>query len=298
MRRSRSIPLLIFALLLGPLACSLPEIVQPAPEADGTSAALTVMAIVQSTQEAAVTISPTALQTPSPSFTPGPPTGTATETLTPTPIFTPTPVIPLISVSVPTNCRVGPGKVYQMVGALLVGETAEVFARDPTGNYWYIRNPDLTNQFCWVWGQYATLVGNTVALPVYTPPPTPTATLTPTPAPDFTPDFGSLEFCSGSWWIRIKVKNTGLITFRSVGLTLKDTVTTSVLTGLDDGFTNTVGCASSTTKKALVPEAVAVFDSPSFGYNPSGNNLRATITLCSDLGQNGFCVTKTILFTP
>ena len=298
MRRSHSMPLLISVLLLGFLACGLPDLAQPNPPEVGTSAALTVMAIVQSTQDAAVTIPPAALQTPSPTFTPGPPTGTATGTLTPTLILTPTPTIPLISVSVPTNCRAGPGKVYEFAGALLVGETAEVFARDPTGNYWYIRNPDSGTKFCWVWGQYATLVGNTAALPVYTPPPTPTATLSPTPAPDFDADFGSLESCSGSWWVRIRIKNTGLITFRSVGITIKDTVTTAVLTGINDGFTDTVGCASSTTKHALVPQAVTFFSSPSFGYNLSGNQLRLTITLCSDSGQNGFCVTKTTLFTP
>ena len=61
---------------------------------------------------------------------------------TPTPVFTSTPGIPLISVTVATNCRVGPGKVYDRVGALLVGQVAEVVGRNLNGNYWYIRNPN------------------------------------------------------------------------------------------------------------------------------------------------------------
>ena len=96
-------------------------------------------------------------QTPTATFTPLPPTNTPTPTLSPTPIFTFTPLTPQISVSVATNCRAGPGKAYDRVGALLVGEFAQVVGRNPTGNYWYIRNPDSSTGFCWVWGEYATL---------------------------------------------------------------------------------------------------------------------------------------------
>lgn len=63
---------------------------------------------------------------PTSTFIPEPPTLTPTATLVPTLPFTPTAETPLITVSVDTNCRSGPGKVYDMVGALLVGEVADI----------------------------------------------------------------------------------------------------------------------------------------------------------------------------
>ena len=45
------------------------------------------------------------------------PTMTLTQTMT----LTPTESKPMVSVSVDTNCRTGPGKIYDWIGALLVG---------------------------------------------------------------------------------------------------------------------------------------------------------------------------------
>lgn len=111
--------------------------------------------------------------------TPEPEVATPTITLTPTISLTPTSEVPTVSVSVDTNCRFGPGNVYQYLGALLVGESAEVVARNSAGTYWYIRNPDIAGEFCWLWGEYATVSGDTTRLPVFTPPPTPTFTPVP-----------------------------------------------------------------------------------------------------------------------
>src|SRR5512141_552263 len=107
-----SLPLLL--ILLGIFACALPDFAVPPVDtsANGTVVAQTVNAIVRMTQEASgialissdtptVTLTPTLTQTPS--LTP-------TATFSPTAFFTITPLIPLISVSVPTNCRVGPGR--------------------------------------------------------------------------------------------------------------------------------------------------------------------------------------------
>ena len=94
-------------------------------------------------------------------------TVTPTQTPSATAFFTVTSSVPQIRVSVPTNCRVGPGKVYDLVGALLVGEVAQVIARDPTGNYFYIPNPDSPGDYCWVWGEYATISGSLAGIPIY-----------------------------------------------------------------------------------------------------------------------------------
>lgn len=98
------------------------------------------------------------------------------------PTATHTPSVPQVSVSVNTNCRTGPGQAYPLLGALNVGQTAEVLGRNNDSSYFFIRNPSGGSN-CWLWGQYATTEGNVGALPVFTPPPTPTPTFTPTPTP-------------------------------------------------------------------------------------------------------------------
>ena len=126
-------------------------------------AAGTVQAI--QSQEAQATLQ---ASLPSPTLTPGPPT------LTPPPTHTPTPVVPTIEVSIDTNCRSGPGKVYDMIGALLVGETTEILALGSVPNYWVVDNPDYPGHECWLWGQYATVSGDTSHLPIHPALPTPT----------------------------------------------------------------------------------------------------------------------------
>lgn len=116
------------------------------------------------------------------------PTETPPDAPTETESFTATPSVPMVSVSVNTNCRTGPGIIYDRVSALLVGQEAEVVARSGDGAYWVIRNPGGSGT-CWLWGFYATVEGPTAGLPVWDPPPTPTpeATITPTPTPTNTP---------------------------------------------------------------------------------------------------------------
>jgi len=143
------------------------------------------------------------IQAPPPAL-PGPtqtstlnPTVTLSQTITTSPAFTLTPTLeaPMASVSTNTNCRTGPGTIYDIVGALLVGEQAEVVGREEYGNYWIIKNPDGTGE-CWLWGYYATVTEPTDGLLVYTPPPTPT--------PAF--DWG------GSWTVSIGPAGGGIYT--------------------------------------------------------------------------------------
>lgn len=294
----------IAALLITSIACAAPAITTaPDVEALNTTIAQTVIAGL-TLNAPTETLFPTLELTPTSSFTPEPPTLTPTETITPSPVFTPTPLIPLISVSVNTNCRNGPGKVYNMQGALLTGEVAQVYGRDPTNNYWYIRNPDSGAEFCWVWGEYATLTGPFLLLPVYTPPPTPTATLTPTPtftptpSPAFKVEYASLDICNGSWWTEIKLKNTGSIPLRSVNISVKDKVTNVVQVALTDGFTDIDGCLKTTTKDKLGIGDTYLLSAPAFNYDPTGHELAVTITLCSETGQKGLCATRKINITP
>ena len=216
-------------------------------------------------------------------------TVTPSATLPPVILFTPTPSVPLITVSVDTNCRVGPGKVYTRVGWLLVGQVSEIYGRNPAGDYWYIRNLNQNTEYCWLWGEYAIVSGNIAALPIFTPPPTPT------PVPNFMATYVGTESCSG-WWVDIRMENTGGVTFRSSTFTVRDTETGTSLTQYSDGFTDNNGCSDSSTVNALSPGNKKVVSSPAFSYNPSGHEIRATITLCSNTGQSGTCVTQVIEF--
>ena len=53
----------------------------------------------------------------------------------------------------------------------------------------YITNPDKPGEFCYLWGEYAIVAGDTQALPEFTPLPSPTATNTPTPSNTPTPTY-------------------------------------------------------------------------------------------------------------
>ncbi len=104
------------------------------------------------------------------------PVWSAPPTPTPQAVTTPSTTGVVLKVSVPTNCRVGPGKLYDKVSILYTGKTANVVARHPSEDYWVIENPAGSGT-CWVWGYYATVTGPVSSLPVWTPnpPPAPSA---------------------------------------------------------------------------------------------------------------------------
>ncbi len=127
------------------------------------------------------------------------PQPTATATVSPTAsqviiASTPVPPGPFVNVSGNTNCRRGPGRNFANIITLLTSQQAEVVAKNSALKYWVIRIPGST-EICWLWGGYATLVGDSTAIPEATSPPTPTAlpTHTPSVVPTATPwPFGSL----------------------------------------------------------------------------------------------------------
>ena len=307
-----SLPLLL--ILLGVFACVIPGTPQVDQNAAGTAVQETLSAIIKQTEDAGQGIVDLSSDTPVPSvtasltftpipasFTPIPvsftPTLIPTSTLTPTLVPSSTPTFPMISVSVATNCRVGPGKIYQLLGYLPENQWVRVYAGNATHDYWYIRNPSNASEFCWIWGEYATFIGSLGGLPIYTPPPSPTPTMTATPAPDFDAWYSALQSCVPKWWADLKLKNTGSSTFRSMSITLKDSVTNEMVTSLKDGFTDRTGC-SSTTKDTLIPGKTVTASSAGFSYDPKGHKINAVVTLCTSTGMNGFCVTQRFTFKP
>ena len=206
------------------------------------------------------------------------------------------PGVAQVSVSVSTNCRLGPGIAYTRVGLLQVGETAQVTGRHPTDNYWVIRTPGSATGTCWLWGQYATVIGDTSALPVLTPPAPPPTT---TAAPEFDVAYEGLESCSSTgWWVDLGLENIGTLTFRSVMFTIEDRDTDDSLTQRTNGFVNKNGCSETATSDTLAPDVSRTVSSPVLTDDPRGHRLRATITLCSNTGQDGTCVTQVVNITP
>ena len=133
-------------------------------------------AIVDEIEPTGVMPSLTPTESPSPTVT-----HTEAPTLTLTLTATVTPSIPMVTVSVATNCRTGPGKIYDWVSVLDVGRQAEVVARNVDSTYWVIKNPGGAGT-CWLWGNHATVSGSIAALPVWDAPPTPTpSAITATP---------------------------------------------------------------------------------------------------------------------
>jgi hypothetical protein len=100
----------------------------------------------------------------------------ATDTPTPTAMHAP----PMATSLQDANCRLGPDPRYDMVGALLKGQTAMIEGRNQQSNWWWILIPN-RNVHCWVWGDLVEVSGDVAGLRVIIPPPLPTATPTPIP---------------------------------------------------------------------------------------------------------------------
>ena len=292
--------LLVSMLLIVSQACAPRAPATSDPSTIDTAIAQTLAAAATQTADQGVPVTgpdtPTAIASPSPE----PLTQTPTALVLPSPVFTPTAGTPQIRVVIPTNCRQGPGVAYARVGGLQPGQVAEIVGRHAERNYWIIREPN-RNVVCWLWGEYATVTGDTDALPIYTPPPPPTSTPTPTatPAPSFTASYDGLESCTGvGWWVEFQLQNSGGIPFESLSVTVSDTTSDTVLSQVADSFLNRNGCNETDTRNDLPAGTSRIISSPVFTYDPSGRALRALITLCSGPGQTGACMTQDISFTP
>jgi hypothetical protein len=273
MKKSLLFLLLVFVLVFAQ-ACNLPG-GQTTEEADPLEAALMTLTAAASPQ-AEETF------TPLPSPTLGPDSNAPAATATPTFAY--------VTLSENTNCRTGPGQAYALVDTFLIGQTIEVIGKNPTNEYWYVRSPNNSSIFCWMWGAYAT-GGNLGNVPVFTPPPSPA------PAPNFEASYAGLDTCVG-WWVEINLKNTGTSAFRSISISVKDTAKDVTLSETRDGFTNINGCLTDNTTPSLDPGQSVVVSASAFIDNPTGNKVQATIKLCTETGLGGACVTKTIEFTP
>ena len=285
MKKFKNIIYLFSVLTVAALACNIPsaqpEIALPPADVD-VNATLTSIALMQN---------PPPVQQ---EFT-------ATATLTPTITLTGTPTIPMVSVSTATNCRKGPGVIYDYVTALLVGEKVEIIGKHTsvTPPYWIVKIGSVT---CWLWGQYATVEGDTSTLPEMVPPPSPTPVPTDTATsvpvgPNFSLSFNGLTSCSpGDDYAVLKWVNTGSVVFESAKVEIKDLDTSSGLYGpslsnVPFGSTSP-GCGVGNSSLGIGNTAYSAYyiGAPA----PAGHKIRITVTMCSQDGALGDCAIQTL----
>jgi len=244
-------------------------------------------AILQQTKDVEAVFTPTYTPAPTSTNTPIP---EPTSTLTPTSgEFQP----PLVQVSLDTNCRSGPGKVYPYLGGLFVGEESTIHGIDPSGAWYYIVNPDIEDSYCWIWGFYAETTGETAPLPIFTPGPTPNT------VPQFTAEFRELETCNGAWRVEFSVENTGPVNLDSISVHVLDTITDEQ-TGYSEmnTFMAAEGCNLVYDEDLLFPGESGFTISFDLSQDPTNHYSFATITACTQEDLGGNCFLSEFAFTP
>jgi hypothetical protein len=207
---------------------------------------------------------------------------------TPTASATPTLGPPMVSVSVDTNCRFGPGDVYEYLGALLVDEEVPVLGKLADESFWYIENPDAPPPYCWIWAAYAQVHGDTSGVSILTPPPTPTETSTPT-ATQVPLSFAAAEYtilhCNDHAFVT-KVTNTGSVTIQSYSITIVHPNDGITLVNVQDFFANEPICGYTYTYS--IPAGSFEFIVLE-GFQIPGGLYQVTLKVCSEDGLGGVC---------
>jgi hypothetical protein len=178
MSQSKRILFLLVILSTAISACNLPAGMQPlTTNTPDLAATITAQALLLQTPTGTQAVAEAIPDNAQPAIA-APETAPSITPITDTPVPAPTSNVPTIMVSVDTNCRSGPSKEYASLGQLLINQTAEVVGKNTPTNYWIINNPERPGSICWLWGKYATVIGDTSGLKEYEIPVTPTPTST------------------------------------------------------------------------------------------------------------------------
>lgn len=233
--------------------------------------------------------------TPSPSAVPSETptrstTSSSTASATETPTETPPP--PIVSVSLATNCRSGPGASFSFLGVLKTGETTEVLARSTLPDYWYVVNPDQPDEYCWLWAGNATVEGEVESLPELTPAPSPR------PALGFQLYLYGFGRCSDQTYVVLIVQNTGQKRLMSSNLHVYNSDADKNLHGPAferHPFAETTTVCPPGHGNILDPGGGAYIIIP-LKSSPSGDLAYAVVKLCTEDFLGGDCQTNTIYF--
>jgi hypothetical protein len=236
---------------------------------------------------------PTEAGTPPPIDNSEPPEGNPTPSATFTPSLTETQSTSIVSALMDTNCRRGQGAGFEYLGGLLAGETAEVVALEPDGQYYYIANPDGPG-YCWVWGEYLTVIGDTSLLPVYTRMPT----LTPTPTLAFSYVFNEIVQCVSIFSIELRITNTGEVPLNSYQLHTVNISLGTENTYSDYRFADCEACGCGYVDYTITPGELGYLGSSTFmTHYPHGESFHTELMVCTEDGLGGQCLTQELNFT-
>jgi uncharacterized protein YgiM (DUF1202 family) len=291
MKLNKILSIVTLLVLVCASACNLPAGSGGTTPATSVPVNTQVAQMVAATQAAQTelanqaTASMAAMESNTPQFT-------FTPSLTPTLTFTFTPTVPMVTVSVATNCRSGPGDPYSILGVLAVGQSAQVVGQNTQMGYWIIQLPT-SGATCWLWNQYATVSGDTSGLPLVNPPPTPT------PAASFKVAYASYQTCSSGYGIKFQITNDGSLTWASNQVTATDANAMATETVSYDKFPNYKSSDCSLISSILSLDPGETGNTSVFGFPglPTGHHFTATIKVCSQTGLAGVCLEKTIKFT-
>ena len=284
MTRRSAVSILLATAMVSMLAAC--DFKLPAPAMDLNLSVTRTLEAVATQVEATLRSVPSA----TPSETPTPPEADSA-TPTPTPVPSPIPESPAALLGENTNCRTGPGTVFDQDYTALKGALLEIVGRTTVPKYVIVNVPGESGHTCWLWTRYAEVRGDLTLLPISTPPPTPT------PSVQFKLNYSYLEGCVG-WDPGMKVVNTGSVTFRSARITAEDTVTSTTVQQSVDEFHKRSGCAIDQSIPQLDPGMTGYVYANTFVYDPTGHELEVTVKLCTGPGLSGTCVSRSIIATP
>ena len=171
--------LLIFILS----ACNLQ--LEGVSQEEGNDLLLTITAQAQLLEQGGVTFTPIVAQNQAIVYITATADGAASatpEAVVPAAVLPPATGPVTVTVSIATNCRSGPGQSFASLYGMPVGQVAKVVAKNTTTGYWIIEIPGQNGQTCWLWGQYATVSGDTSTLNNVVTPTSAPRTVTPTKA--------------------------------------------------------------------------------------------------------------------
>jgi hypothetical protein len=114
---------------------------------------------------------------------------------------------------------------------------------------------------------------------------------------DFVFVYYRLEVCD-HWAPAFKIVNTGDASLSSYSIVVKDKVDNTSLTRNSDDFNQRQGCAVVSDTSSLSYGQVGYVYSRYFSSDPTGDDMTATVTVCTRNGLAGKCLNQSVNFTP
>ncbi len=206
---------------------------------------------------------------------------------------------PQINVVAETQCRQSSSVYASVFEDLTPGQELTPLGRSPDNLWWAVTAPSDPNRQCWVaWDENIELLGIVFELPTIAPPAPPTNTPKPTPEGGVAFSYSHKGTCGGAEYGFFEITNLNDFAFESMSIRVRD-VTDDYSVGSSDSnnpfLPNGSGCADGSS--TLAPYGRAFIAVP-FNKTKQDNRNRAVITLCSENGQRGTCVSAATIFKP